>query len=95
MSFAVDVECEGVDAEGVGQQVEGSAVVAGAVRSAEPEAFVEVTVDGFGVVASAVEALEVGIARWDRSDVLGAVEFALSVVVVAVETDGDGAGPEV
>ena len=52
------------------------AVVADAVCAAEPGAVVEVTVDGFGVVAPAVEALEVWIAGWDRSDVLGAVKFA-------------------
>lgn len=84
----VEVHGERVDAECVGEQVECLAVVPNAVCSAEPKCVVEVTVDGFGVVASRVEAREVGVAGWDGSDVFGAVEAAFLVVVVAVKVDG-------
>jgi hypothetical protein len=59
LSSSVEVECEAVDAQGVGEQVEGLAVSADAVGPAEPEGVVEVAVDAFGVVATAVEAVEV------------------------------------
>jgi hypothetical protein len=49
----------------------------------------------FGVVASLVEPWEVGVTRWDGSDVLGAVELPDGVFVVAVEAHGNGAAAEV
>ena len=49
-------------------------------------------VDGLGVVAARVEPFEVGVAGRDGPEVLGAVELAGGVVVVAVEPDGDGPG---
>ena len=87
--MAVQVHCERVDAQGVGEDVESLAEVADAVCSAEPEGVVEVTVDAFGVVTATVEPFEVGVAGRDWSDVLGAVEAAFAIVVVAVQPDGD------
>ncbi len=43
----------------------------------------------FGVVTAREEPLEVGVVRRDGPEVLGPVELARPVVVVAVETDGD------
>ena len=83
-------ERERVDHERVAEQVEVLAGVADAVGAAEPEGVVEVAVDGLGVVAARVEPLEVGVAGRDGPEVLGAVELAGGVVVVAVEPDGDG-----
>lgn len=71
------------------------ALVADGVGSAEEERVVEGAVDALGVVASPVEALEVWVAGWDGSDVLGAVELALGVGVGSVESHGDGAAAEV
>ena len=89
LSSPVEVECEAVDAQGVGEQVEGLAQMADAVCSSEPEGVVKVAVDAFGVVATGVETVEVRVVGWDRSQVLGAVELALLVVGVAVQSDGD------
>ena len=85
------VQGEAVDAEGVGDEVEVLAFVADGVCPAEPEGVVEGSVDGFGVVASGVEGAERGVARRDGSDVLGPVELADLVFVVAVESDDDDA----
>ena len=59
------------------------------VRSSEVEGVVEGTVDGLGVVALAEQHVEVRVGRWDGPDVLGAVQLAGAVFVVAVEPDGD------
>jgi len=64
--------------------------VADAVGAAEPHGVVEVAVDGLGVVAAGEEPFEVGVAGWDGAQVLGAVELARRVLVVAVEPDRDG-----
>jgi hypothetical protein len=88
---SVAVEGDGVDDEGVAEQVEVLAGVAEGVGSPEVEGVVEVAVDALGVVAPGVEPLEVGVGRGDGSEVLGAVELAGGVVVVAVEPHGEGA----
>jgi hypothetical protein len=69
-----------------------ASAMADRVGSSKPRRVVESPVDRLGVVATLVQILEVRIAGWDGSDVLGAVEPALRVFVVAVEADGyDGA----
>jgi hypothetical protein len=83
-SSSVFVECDAVDAEGEADEVDVLSCVANRVGASEPEGVVEVTVDGFGVVASGVEPAEVAVAGRDRSDVLGAVEPATFVLGVAV-----------
>jgi hypothetical protein len=77
LSSPVQMEREAVDAECVGEQVEGLAVVSNAVCSSQPQRVVEVTVDAFGVVATRVKPVEVGVVGWDaiaadRSRALGA-----------------------
>lgn len=62
LASLVAPEGEAVDRECVGQQVEVLAGVTDGVGSAEPAGVVEGAVVGLGVVASAVEALEVGFA---------------------------------
>ena len=57
--------------------------------SSEVVGVVEVSVDGFDVVAERVEPCEVGVVRWDGSEILCPVESACEVVLVAVESDGD------
>ncbi|MGZ5329430.1 MAG: transposase [Actinomycetota bacterium] len=47
-----------------------------------------------GIVPACVEAREVGVARRDRPDVLGAVEAPGPVFVVRMEPDGDDAAAE-
>ena len=64
--------------------------MADGVGPAEEEGVVEAPVDGLGVVALAEQPVEVGVGRGDRADVLGPVELAAGVLVVAVEPDGDG-----
>src|SRR5439155_11454911 len=86
---SVSVEGEAVDHEGVAEEVEVLAGVADAVGAPDPEGVFEVAVDGFGVVASRVEASEVGVARRDGPDVFGAVELAGCVFGCSVEADGD------
>jgi hypothetical protein len=85
----VAVQRERVHAESEAEEVEVLAGVSDAVGAPKPHRVVEVTVDGLGVVATGEEPLEVGIAGWDRSEVLGSVELASFVFVVAIETDGD------
>ena len=46
MALSVQVECEGVDAERIGEHVEGLSNVADGVRTAKPECVVEMAVDG-------------------------------------------------
>ena len=86
----VAVERERVDGEGEAEEVEVLAGVADAVGASEPHGVVEVTVDGFGVVAAGEEPFEVGVAGRDGPEVLGPVELPGGVFVVAVEADGDG-----
>ena len=94
LSSPVEVECEAVDAQGVGEQVEGLAQMADAVCSSEPEGVIEVTVDAFGVIATRVETVEVGVVGWDRAQVLGAVELTLLIVgVLQVRGSLSDAGP--
>jgi len=50
---------------------------------------VEVAVYGFGVVAAGEEAFEVGISGRDGAEVLGPVQLAGRVLLVAVESHGD------
>ncbi len=83
---------EAVDHEGVAEQVEVLALVAEAVGAAEPKAVVESAVDGFGVVASLVEVLEVGVVGGDGPNVLSPIELPSSIVVVAVQADAHGSG---
>lgn len=84
------MQCECVDGQRVGQQIEVLALVADGVCASEEEGVVEGPVDALGVVASTVEPCEVRVAWGDGSDVLGAVELASGVVVGGVEPDGDG-----
>jgi hypothetical protein len=90
---SVSVEGEGVDHEGVAEEVEVLAVVPEAVRSAEPEGVVEGVVDGFGVVAQREQRGEVGVAWWDGAEVFGAVELSGGIGGGAVEPHGDGGVP--
>ena len=92
---AVSVECEGVDGERVGEQVEPLPRLADGVGSAKPEGVVECPVDGLGVVASGVQRPERRVGGRDGSDVLGPVELPHAVFVVAVEADDDDAAAEV
>jgi hypothetical protein len=80
----VAVHGEGVDAEGVGQQVEVLALMSDGVGPAKPQGVVDGAVDALGVVAALVEIGEVRVGGRDGSDVLGPVELACLVVVVAV-----------
>jgi hypothetical protein len=66
---SVSMQGEGVDHEGVAEEVEVLAAVPDAVRSAEPEGAVEGAVDRFGVVAQREQGGEVWVAGWDRSEV--------------------------
>ena len=86
---------QGVDHEGVAEEVDELAAVADGVGPAEEEGVVEVAVDGLGVVASPEQVGEVGVAGRDGPEVLGPVELAFGVLVVAVEADGDLAAAEV
>ena len=92
---AVAVEREAVHDQGVGEEVEvlASWPTEWARRSQRVSSRARLM--RLGVVAAAVEPLEVGVARRDRPDVLGAVELPLRVFVVAVEPDGDRAAAEV
>lgn len=89
VALAMKMHRDGVDAEGVGEHVEGLAEMADAVCPTQPDGVVEVTVDAFGVVAAPVEPFEVGITGRDRPHVLGAIELALAVLIITVETDRD------
>ena len=84
------MERECVDAERVGDHVQGLAEVADAVCATQPQGVVEVAVDVLRVVTPPVEPLEVAVAGWDRSHVLRPVELPFPVFVVAVEANGDG-----
>ena len=77
----------------MGEKVEVLAGVADRMGPSEPERVVETTVDALGIVAARIELGEVGIAWWDGSDVLGAVESAGLVGVVAAQPHGDGGAP--
>jgi hypothetical protein len=55
----------------------------------DPEAVVDAAVDGLGVEAARVEALEVGVAGRDGADVFGAVETACLVLASAMQPHGD------
>ena len=89
------LQCEGVHGERVGQQVESLTGGPDGVGSAEPERVVEGAVDGLGVVASGVQGPERRVGGRDGPDVLGAVELADLVFVVAVEANDDDAPAEV
>jgi len=82
-------EGEAVDRERVGQQVKVLSGMLDRMGSPQPERVVERPVDRLGVIASPVEPLELRVGRGDLTDVLGAVEFPLTVIGVAVEPDGD------
>src|SRR5262249_9396681 len=86
---SVAVQRQRVDRECEPDEVQQLADVSDAVSAAEPHCVVEVTVDGLGVVASREEPFEVGIAGRDGAKVLGAVELARGVLVVAVQSHGD------
>jgi len=88
VALAIQVQRDRVDAQPVCQQVQCLTAVADAVGSAEPEGVVEVAVDAFGIVASPVEAFEIGVAVRDGAHVFGAVELACAVFVVAVQAHG-------
>ena len=92
LSSPVLVEREAVDHQCIPEQVQELTFVAEAVGAAEPEAVVEVTVDALRIVASRVEASEVGIVSRDGPDVLGSVQFPCRVFGCAVEADGDDTG---
>ena len=86
----MQVKRERVHTERVGEEVHALAMAADAVGSPEPERVVQVTVDALGVVAAAVQTIEVGIAGWDGAQVLGPVELTSRVVSVTVQADRDG-----
>jgi hypothetical protein len=85
----VAVKCEAVDHQGVAEKVEELAGVADAVGASEPESVFEVPVDRLGVVAAGIQPGEVRVRRWDRPDVLGAVELPGRIIGVGVESDAD------
>jgi hypothetical protein len=91
----VAVEGEGVDHEGVAEEVEVLAGVAEAVGASDPEGVVDAAVDGFGVEAAGVEAGEVGVGGRDGPDIFGAVELAGFVASVGVHADGQDSASEV
>jgi hypothetical protein len=72
------------------EKIEVLACVSDAVRTAEPHGVVEVTVDGFGVVAAGKQLFEVGIAGCDGPEVFGPVQLPRRILVVAVQPDGEG-----
>ena len=65
-SSGVPVDGDGVDDEGVAEQVEVLAGGAEAVGSSQVEGVVEVAVDALGVVAAGVEPREVRVPRAER-----------------------------
>src|SRR5690349_5605601 len=65
--------------------------MADAVCASEPECVLEGAVDAFGVVASGIEPVEVGVSGRDGAYVFRPVEFAPLVFVVAVQAYGDRA----
>jgi hypothetical protein len=85
----VTVKRERVDGEREAKQVEQLAGVADAVGAAEPHGVVEVAVDALGVVAAGEEPFEVGVVGRDGPEVLGPVQLARRVLVVAVEAHRD------
>jgi hypothetical protein len=89
----VAVEGDGVDDEGVAEEVEVLAGGAEAVGAAEVEGVVEVAVDGLGVVAAPVEAGEVGVTGGDGPQALGAVESAGPLVARSVPHQVDVSAP--
>lgn len=91
---AVAVDGQAVHGQGVGDEDEVLALMADRVSSPEEEGVLEGSVDRFGVVASAVEPLEVDVAGGDGADVLGAIELASGVLGVAVEPDRDRSAAE-
>jgi hypothetical protein len=80
----VAVKRERVDGEREAEEVEVLAGVADAVGAAEPHGVVEMPVDGLGIVTAREESLEVGITGRDGPEVLGPVQLACRVLVVAL-----------
>ncbi len=62
---------QGVDHEGVAEEVDELGAVADGVGPAEEEGVVEVAVDGLGIVAAPEQVSEVGVTGRDRPQVLG------------------------
>lgn len=83
------VQRERVHGEGEAEEIQQLVGVADAVRAPEPHGVVEVTVDGLRVVTTREEPFEGGIARRDRSEVLGPVQLPCRVFVVAVQPNRD------
>ena len=59
--------------------------------SSEEQRVIEVAVDRFGVVSTRIEAREIRIVRWDRTNILGPVEALRAILFVRMEPDRDGA----
>ena len=93
-STAVPVQRKAVDAEGEGQQVQVLTFVSNRMRPPQPKRVTERTVDRLGIVATLVQTSEVRVRRRDGPDVLGPVEPAPLVVLVAMQPDRDRPGTE-
>ncbi len=85
----MDVHRHRVHPDRIRDQVQQLTPCADRMGSPKPQCVVEVPVDALGVVAWPVQRFAVRIAGWDLTDVLGPVELALLVVVVAVRPDRD------
>ena len=91
-TLAMPLCCERVHHQRVAEQVDVLADMADGVGASEPERVVELTVDALGVVATRVEPAEVIVVGRDRPEVLGPVQLARRVRVVAVQSHGDRSG---
>lgn len=81
------VQSESVDTERVRQHVEVLERVPDRVSAAQPQLVVDGAVDALDIVAAPVQPHEVIIAGQDGTDVLGSVELAAPIVVVAVKSN--------
>jgi len=86
---------ERVHHQGVPEQIDSLAAGADRVGPAEEERVIESPVDGLGVVAPTEKIGEDRVGGCDRPEVLGPVQLPLGVLVVAVQTNGDGAAAKV
>ena len=82
---------QSVHEQRIADQVDLLALAADAVGSSEEQRVNEVAVDRFGVVSTRIEAREIRIVRWDRTNILGPVEALRAILFVRMEPDRDGA----
>ncbi len=89
------IQREGVHHQRIADQIHQLTSMTDAVSAGEPHRIINTAVDGFGIVPTRVERLEVGIRLGNRTDVLGSVELPGNIVGIPVESNRESSATEI